>query len=80
MDKNPAIHDYDDVRSGQLIKIPNDYSPKMVLYIDKKRKIPLIIKVYDEDGLYQQYEFKNVKVNPTFSADEFSKSNPAYGY
>lgn len=80
MDKNASIDDYDDIRPEQLITIPNDYSPRMVLYIDKIRKIPLNIKVYDEEGLYQQYEFKNVRINPDFAANEFSKSNPAYGY
>jgi len=78
--RNEAVDDYDDVNSGQIIEIPNDYSPKMIIYIDKQRMIPLVMKIYDDLGLYEQYEYINVVVNPFLKPDEFTKGYEGYGF
>ncbi len=80
LEMNDDVDDYEDVKEGQVIKIPNDYSPAMTLYIDKVRKIPLTIEVKDLDGLYEKYEYTDVKLNPSFSLEDFSKDNKSYGF
>jgi outer membrane lipoprotein-sorting protein len=80
LEKNPKLRNYYDVKKGDIIKIPNDYSQKMILYVDKKSLFPVLIKVYDEVGLYEQYDYSNIVINPTFAADEFSKTNKNYKF
>jgi outer membrane lipoprotein-sorting protein len=80
LDKNPKISSYGSVKAGEVIIIPSDYSNKMVLYIDKVRNIPLFMKVYDDKGLYEQYEYYNVSVNCIFKADEFTRDFKDYNF
>ncbi len=80
LEKNPSVKDYFDVKPGQVIQVPNDYSPKLELYIDQHRNIPLMIKVYDDKGLYELYEYSKVVVNPVYTAKDFDKSNREYGF
>ena len=69
-----------DVEVGKVLIIPNDYAPKLELYIDKQELIPLVMKVFDDKGLYEYYEYTNVKVNPVLSINDFNKDNPEYGF
>jgi len=71
---------YYSVKTGQLIKIPNDYAYSMELYLDKQRYIPLYMKIYDDKGLYEQFEFTNVEIDPKFAPDEFSKTFKEYKF
>lgn len=80
LENNPVIKDYYDVTEGQIIRIPNDYSPHFTLLLDQKRLIPLVMKIYDDKGLYEQYEYTDVKLNTTFEEDEFSADFHAYGF
>jgi outer membrane lipoprotein-sorting protein len=77
---NEDIDDYNDVSAGQIIEIPNDYSPRMIIYIDKYRYIPLVMKIYDDKGVYEIYEYYDVVVNPQFESDEFSIDYKKYGF
>lgn len=75
LELNKEIDGYNDIKAGQVINLPNDYSPKLELLVDKNELIPLVIKVYDEKGLYEQYEYYNVVTNPVFKAEEFEKGD-----
>lgn len=78
--KNPSVDFYTDVKEGQVIQIPNDYSTNMIMLIDKVRLIPLFIEVYDDQGLFERYVYKDVIVNPTFNASTFDVDNPEYDF
>ncbi|WP_317191802.1 DUF1571 domain-containing protein [Fulvivirga marina] len=80
LEVNKSINDYDDITEGQIITIPNDYSPKMSLMIDKEIMVPLVMKVYDDKGLYEHYEFSDIKINPTITDAEFTEEYPDYGF
>lgn len=77
---NEDIEDYDDISPGQVIRIPNDYSPKLVLIVDQQRMIPLLMEIYDDKGLYEQYAYKDIKINPSFSSVEFTAAYEAYDF
>jgi outer membrane lipoprotein-sorting protein len=77
---NEDIDDYDDVEPGQIIKIPNAYARKTLLCIEKKTNLPLLQAMYDEKGLFAQYEFYNVQVNPIITEAEFTKSYKDYNF
>ncbi|WP_420582867.1 DUF1571 domain-containing protein [Reichenbachiella sp.] len=77
---NPKIKDYEDVNPGQVIKIPNDYSPKLNLVIDAEKFIPLKMEVIDEKGVYEQYVYSEVVINPKFDPAEFAAGFESYGF
>jgi len=78
--KNELSSYFGAIKEGKKLLIPNVYSKRTLLYIDKKTNLPLCIKVYDEDGLYESYEMYNMKANGSFAIDEFSKSFKGYGF
>ncbi|SMD33039.1 Protein of unknown function [Reichenbachiella faecimaris] len=80
LEQNPKIKDYEDVENGQVIKIPNDYSPKLNLIIDAEQFIPLKMEVWDNQGLYEQYEYAEVVINPEFDSMEFREDFAGYGF
>lgn len=61
----------DDVKPGQVIKIPSSYAKKTTLYIDKSNYIPIYHKMEDEKGVYEIFEFKDLKLGVNFSATDF---------
>ncbi|UXP33528.1 DUF1571 domain-containing protein [Reichenbachiella agarivorans] len=78
-EKNRELY-LDDLTPGTFIKLPTAYSAKMALYIDVDRRIPLRIDIYDDQGLYEKYEFRNVVLNPTFSDKEFLDTYKDYHF
>jgi len=73
-------NNYRDVKANQKIKVPNVYASKMILYIDKELFIPRVIKVYDEKGLFESYEYHDLQVNPKIADEEFTKDYKGYGF
>lgn len=70
----------DKIPVGTSLKLPNDYAKSMILWLDKKTKIPLKMEVYDEKGLYEKYLFTEVVINPVFKQDEFEKEYSEYNF
>ncbi|MGC8802673.1 MAG: DUF1571 domain-containing protein [Bacteroidales bacterium] len=80
LELNPEIDGYDDVKAGQIIKIPNLYAKMMYLYVDKRSMLPAQIELHDEKGLYAIYGYNNVIINEPFAPDEFDKSYKNYHF
>ncbi|HSZ25569.1 MAG TPA: DUF1571 domain-containing protein [Cytophagaceae bacterium] len=80
LELNKHIDSYTDVFPGQVIILPTDYSPKLEIFVDKQQMIPLMTRIYDEKGIYEQYEYYNVILNPTFKSNEFDRSFPEYKF
>ena len=77
---NKEISDYDDVKAGQMILVPNSYARKIELYLDKKSYLPIVQVIYDEKGLYAQYEFSSLIINPEIAPEEFSAKYKGYNF
>ncbi len=77
---NPGVDAWDDVKAGQVIKVPNAYAKEMIIMVDPLTKLPVVEIIMDEKGLFEQYEYSEIKVNPRFSTMEFSEDNEAYGF
>ena len=77
---NSDIDDLNDVKVGQIIKVPNYYAKSTILYINTKTYLLYKILVYDNDGLFESYEFRNLKINVKFKPNEFSKNFSGYGF
>ncbi len=78
--KNDLSSYYGSIKEGKKLTIPIPYSNKVLLFIDKRTCIPIYVIVYDEEGLYESYEFKNIRINQPFKSDEFSKDFKGYGF
>jgi hypothetical protein len=70
----------DKISKGKTIKIPNVYAKKVIFYVDKTSFLPVVQFVYDDKGLYEQYEYTDVVVNPSFANDEFSENFKDYKF
>ena len=77
---NPKVKDYDSVKPGQVIKVPNFYNKKIVFYIDRLNFLPLAQTIYDENGMLEKYEMKSFVLNPDIHQEEFLPDFPGYGF
>ena len=80
IERNDGVDDFDDVKVGQVIQIPNVYAKKNILYIDKKLKLPIRMEMYDDKGFFERYEISQIEVNPVIPPEEFSENYKDYGY
>jgi LysM repeat protein len=74
------VKNYTAVKAGQNIKTPTAYGKKITLYIDKQTYLPRVIKVYDDKGLYESYEYHHLLLNPTIPDEEFTKDYKGYRF
>lgn len=61
----------DDVKPGQVIKITSAYAKKSTFYIDKATSLPIYHKMEDEKGIYEIYEFKDLKLGVDLKDADF---------
>ena len=71
---------YDDVAAGEEITIPNSFAQKVELWIDVETHLPLIQKIYINNALYEQYEFKKMQSNILIPEPEFTADFEEYGF
>lgn len=81
LEKNPKFKDYFDIlKKGQVIKIPNWYARTVIMYIDQLYFLPVSMKVNDDRGLFEEYNYYFLQVNPKFEDEEFTKAYKDYGF
>jgi hypothetical protein len=81
LEKNPKFKDYFDIlKKGQVIKIPNWYCKTVVMYVDQLYFLPVSMKVSDDKGLFEEYNYHFLQVNPKFEEGEFTKTYKDYGF
>jgi len=80
LENNPKISWYNDVKEGQVIRIPNAYAKMTLLLIDKEYLLPVNNKVFDDKGLFETYEYYDLQVNPTIAPEEFTKTYKGYNF
>lgn len=81
LEKNPKFKDYFDLlKKGEVIKIPNWYCKTVVMYIDQLYHLPISMKVMDDKGLFEEYNYMFLQVNPKFDPKEFTRTFPGYGF
>lgn len=77
---NNMPHHAKNIDKGKTILFPNYYASKTLLYIDTKTFLPVLVRAYDDKGLYEEYSFSNVVVNSKIPDEEFSKSYSDYKF
>ena len=77
---NPKVSSYTDVKAGQSIVVPNNYGQVVGLYIDENTNLPVMMRVEDEKGLFEEYDYKVLKLNPDFKSEEFTRDYKDYHF
>lgn len=80
MEANKSIKWYDDVKKGEKIKVPNTYARRIVLYLDKIYYLPFVQQIYDDKGLFEQFEMSSFIHNPNFDPAEFTPNYRDYHF
>lgn len=78
--KNDLLNEFAYLKKGRVLKVPALFCRKAVLYIDERRMVPVSISLFDDVGLFECYEFSQVKTNPHFRPEEFLPDYPGYGF
>ena len=68
------------IRKGTRLTVPTAYAKKVIVYIDKKSYLPVVQMLYDDKGLLEKYEYKNLSIYPKFSSKEFTTDCASYGF
>lgn len=78
---NPKLSDYFDIlKKGQILKVPTAYAKHVTLYIDQLYFLPISIKILDDKGLFEQYDYHFLQVNPKIDDAEFTKEYKDYKF
>ena len=80
LENNPKYGDYDDIKDGDVIKVPTGYAKNVMFHIDKLFYVPIGIKVEDDKGLYEQYDYFYLQYNPKISDEEFTRKYKDYKF
>jgi len=80
IEDNPQFKVTSTIKAGTNLTLPSDYSAKMELYVHKDKFYPVCMRVYDNKGLFEEYIFNDVTINPQFTGQDFSADNPKYGF
>jgi outer membrane lipoprotein-sorting protein len=51
-----------------------------LLLVDKEYMLPVNNKVFDDKGLFETYEYFDLKVNPPIAPEEFTKTYKDYNF
>jgi hypothetical protein len=81
VERNPKFKDYFDIlKKGEVIKIPSWYCRHVTIYIDQLYFLPISIKVNDDKGLFEEYNYHFLQVNPKFEEGEFTRDYKDYKF
>lgn len=78
--KNDLYNEYDFVKAGTKLKIPNFYCKKAIFYIDEATMLPVSISIYDDVGLFENYEYFDIELNKPIPAIEFKRNFKDYKF
>ena len=80
LEKNDGVPMNGIIAEGKMLSIPNMYASKILLFVDVITYLPVSIYIYDNEGLYESFEFSNVEINLTFKPDEFQRNFKDYHF
>lgn len=80
VEKNPLLKNFASIPSGTTLTVPNDYGKTIIVYIEVETGLLAGVKVSDDKGLWEEYTYTNIILNPKFTSIDFDKNNPAYSF
>jgi outer membrane lipoprotein-sorting protein len=80
LENNSSVDGLGKIDKGTVLAVPNDYASSMEMYIHKEMLYPVRLVVSDLKGVFSDYTFTEVVINPAFNNADFSDNNPEYGF
>ncbi len=81
LERNRKFKDYFDIlEPGKVIKVPTWYCKTVTLWIDAFYFLPIGVKIMDDKGLFEEYNYNFLQVNPKFEEGEFTRDYKAYKF
>ncbi len=78
---NPGLKRLDELEPGTRIFIPRYYGKRAEIHLDRETLLPLKISIWDwNDELYEEYEFRDLNLNPVLNDRDFDADNPDYDF
>jgi hypothetical protein len=77
---NDLVNDFGYLKKGKVIRIPTLYCKKAVIYIEENLMLPVAISLYDDKGIFENYEYFELVVNKPIKEEEFSRSYKEYHF
>lgn len=74
------LGDFGTIKAGTTLLIPSTFIKKVILYVDKTTRLPIMQEMYDDKGFFSRYEFRDLVLNPKFEALDFSTENKNYKF
>ncbi len=74
---------YDDdeiLDENDKITIQNVYARKATIFIDKQNYFPVYQLIYDEEGLYEKYQYVDLNLNVNYKNEEFKRDYSEYNF
>jgi len=78
--ENNTVKWYDDVKEGQVIQVPNAYAKFALLMVDKELMLPISNTMIDDKGVFESYQYIDLKVNTVIAPEEFTKEYKEYHF
>lgn len=66
--------------AGQVIQVPTTYARRTTVLIDKASLLPVSIAIYDDKGLFEQYDYHDLNSAAVFRDNEFTPEFKGYGF
>jgi len=78
--KNDLYNEFGHLKTGTKILVPVYYCKKAVFYLDEKTLLPISISVFDDVGLFENYDFTNIILNKPIAPEEFTEDYKDYHF
>lgn len=70
--RNDNIHSYNQVLEPNMkILIPSHFFKQLLVFIDQENYLPLVEKIWDDQGFLEQYDMYDIKIKSNFKPHEF---------
>ena len=70
----------DELSAGQKILLPNAYAKTTILFIRKDNFLPVVIRIFDDKGFFEQYTYSHLQLNSSILSSEFTENYPGYHF
>lgn len=77
---NDMQNEFGYLKKGKVIKVPTLYCKKATIYLDEKTMMPVVICLYDDEGVFENYEFSQIQINKPINEDEFTRDYKDYKF
>jgi outer membrane lipoprotein-sorting protein len=70
----------DELEIGKQILLPSAYAKSATIFIRKDNNLPVVVRIFDDKGFFEQYTYTNMQVNSTILDNEFSEKYDGYHF